>query len=152
MAISEAQRQEIIDLTGSMSVRDIAIAQNTEKGYIEGYAGDGIDLIAPTAKNRRGRCQPDQSHTLQTGDGAGVIVGDDEGLRIRRLTPRECWRLQDFTDEQFDLASKVVSEAQLYKQAGNSITVRVLMAIFEMLYIKKQTIRTPTLYAYAEAS
>lgn len=57
-----------------------------------------------------------------------------ETLRIRKLTPRECWRLMGFDDEDYDKASKVVSESQLYKQAGNSIVVQVIMAIIgEML-------------------
>lgn len=55
-------------------------------------------------------------------------------LRIRKVTPRECWRLMGFTDEDFDKAQKVNSNTQLYKQAGNSIVVNVLEAIFkEML-------------------
>lgn len=55
-------------------------------------------------------------------------------LRIRKLTPRECYRLMGFSDEDFDKAQKVNSNAQLYKQAGNSIVVNVLEAIFkEML-------------------
>ena len=57
-----------------------------------------------------------------------------EQVRIRKLTPRECWRLMGFTDEDFDKAQKVNSDTQLYKQAGNSIVVDVLEAIFrEML-------------------
>ena len=57
-----------------------------------------------------------------------------ENVRIRKLTPRECWRLMGFTDEDFDKAQKVNSDTQLYKQAGNSIVVDVLEAIFkEML-------------------
>lgn len=54
-------------------------------------------------------------------------------FRIRKLTPRECWRLQGFTDEEFAKAEKVCSNAQLYKQAGNSITVNVLVAILRNL-------------------
>ena len=50
--------------------------------------------------------------------------------RIRKLTPKECWRLMAFTDEDFEKASAVCSNTQLYKQAGNSIVVNVLMAIF----------------------
>lgn len=49
--------------------------------------------------------------------------------RIRRLTPRECWRLQGFSDEMFDKASAVNSDAQLYKQAGNSVTIPVVYAV-----------------------
>ena len=57
--------------------------------------------------------------------------------RIRRLTPLECWRLQGFTDEQFYKAQKVNSDTQLYKQAGNSITVNVLVELFKKIYLCK---------------
>lgn len=59
-----------------------------------------------------------------------------KNLRIRKLTPKECWRLQGFDDEDVDKAAKVVSSSQLYKQAGNSITVNVLEAIFTNLFLK----------------
>ena len=60
-------------------------------------------------------------------------------LRIRKLTPKECWRLMGFDDEDFHKAEKVCSNSQLYKQAGNSIVVNVLMAIFKELFIPKQS-------------
>lgn len=53
--------------------------------------------------------------------------------RVRKLTPRECWRLMGFTDEQFDKVQPHMSNAQLYKQAGNSIVVPVLEGIFTKL-------------------
>lgn len=53
--------------------------------------------------------------------------------RIRKLTPKECWRLMAFTDEDFHKAEKVNSNTQLYKQAGNSICVNVLESIFKNL-------------------
>ena len=56
--------------------------------------------------------------------------------RIRKLTPKECWRLMGYTDEDFEKASKVNSNTQLYKQAGNAIVKQVLMAIFSQLNIK----------------
>lgn len=56
-----------------------------------------------------------------------------DGYRIRKLTPKECWRLMGFSDEAFDKAQKVNSNTQLYKQAGNSIVVNVLEAIFKEL-------------------
>jgi len=59
---------------------------------------------------------------------------DTKEMRVRKLTPRECWRLMGFTDEDFDKAEKVNSNTQLYKQAGNSIVVQVLEAIFEEMY------------------
>ena len=59
--------------------------------------------------------------------------GDSTGLRIRKLTPKECWRLMGFDDEDFYKAEAVNSNTQLYKQAGNSIVVDVLEAIFTNL-------------------
>lgn len=64
----------------------------------------------------------------------GTKENDDEnGIRIRKLTPKECWRLMGFTDEDFEKAEKVNSNTQLYKQAGNSIVKQVLMAIFKQM-------------------
>ncbi|WP_105142999.1 DNA cytosine methyltransferase [Streptococcus suis] len=56
-----------------------------------------------------------------------------DGIRIRKLTPRECWRLQGFPDWVFDKAQAVNSNSQLYKQAGNSVTVNVIEAIAKRL-------------------
>ena len=56
-----------------------------------------------------------------------------DGFRIRKLTPRECWRLQGFPDWAFDKAQEVNSKTQLYKQAGNSVTVNVIKAIAQNL-------------------
>ena len=70
--------------------------------------------------------------TRGTGFTSGIPL--IESVRIRRLTPREYWRLMGFDDEDYEKAEKVNSNSQLYKQAGNSIVVDVLMAIFgEML-------------------
>ena len=60
--------------------------------------------------------------------------------RIRKLTPKECWRLMGFKDEQFEKAEKVCSNSQLYKQAGNSIVVNVMEEIFKNLFINSETI------------
>lgn len=63
-----------------------------------------------------------------------AILPITNGLRIRKLTPLECWRLQGFTDEQFYKAKESgVSNSQLYKQAGNSVTVNVVDAIVKCL-------------------
>lgn len=59
---------------------------------------------------------------------------ENNPVRIRKLTPKECWRLMGFDDASFERAEKVNSNAQLYKQAGNSIVVNVLMAIFRELF------------------
>ena len=63
------------------------------------------------------------------------IDGEFYLIRIRKLMPIECWRLMNFTDHDFNKAQEVVSNSQLYKSAGNSIVVSVLMAIFSQLNI-----------------
>ena len=62
--------------------------------------------------------------------------GDSTGLRIRKLTPKECWRLMGFDDEDFQKAEAVNSNTQLYKQAGNSIVVDVIEKIYKKLFKK----------------
>lgn len=61
----------------------------------------------------------------------------NKSMTIRQLTPKECWRLMGFDDEDFEKARQVNSDTQLYKQAGNSIVVNVLMAIFGQMMKKK---------------
>lgn len=69
---------------------------------------------------------PGLSRTLKSQNhDAGIF----DGVRIRKLTPRECWRLQGFPDWAFDKAQEVNSNSQLYKQAGNSVTVTVIYEI-----------------------
>jgi len=63
----------------------------------------------------------------------GTVTATQDQLRIRKLTPKECWRLMGFDDEDFEKASQVNSNAQLYKQAGNSIVVNVLENILKNL-------------------
>lgn len=64
-----------------------------------------------------------------------MIENNDSGYRIRKLTPKECWRLMGFEDVDFEKAKSAgVSNSQLYKQAGNSIVVDVLYYIFKNLY------------------
>lgn len=94
--------------------------------------------LTPGRKNKRQngprfRKEGEESFTLTGQDIHGVGI-EKSDFRIRKLTPRECYRLMGFSDEDFDKAKKVVSDSQLYKQAGNSIVVNVLEAIFgEML-------------------
>ena len=68
----------------------------------------------------------------------GTVTATNYDLRIRKLTPKECWRLMGFDDSDFDKAAKVNSNAQLYKQAGNSIVVNVLERILENLLLKDE--------------
>src|SRR5699024_10141308 len=106
--------------------KQIAIKENTKKGYVEATEGDGVRLEQIGGTTGRGRVQKKSSPTLTTSGNVGAVTED---LRIRKLTPKECFRLQGFPDELFDRAQKVNSDSQLYKQAGNSVTVNVIHAI-----------------------
>lgn len=108
----------------------VLIKQATEKGYEECKIGGVADLSYPDSKTRRGRVQenggicPTLTATQQD------IVKIEDLYRIRKLTPRECWRLMGFSDTDFDKAASVNSDTRLYMQAGNSIVVNVLEALF----------------------
>ena len=108
----------------------IRVKGATSKGYAEAEIGDSVNLSHPNSKTRRGRVGKQVANTLLTGESQGVIEPD---FRIRKLTPRECWRLQGFPDWAFDKAQEVNSNSQLYKQAGNSVTVNVIAAIAKEL-------------------
>ena len=108
----------------------IRVCEATKKGYAEATVGDYVNLEFPNSKTRRGRVGKQVANTLLTSDSQGVVT---ESLKIRKLTPRECWRLQGFPDLAFDKAQEVNSNSQLYKQAGNSVTVNVIKAIAERL-------------------
>lgn len=108
----------------------IRVKEATSKGYAEAEGGDSVNLSHPNSKTRRGRVGKQVANTLLTGESQGVIEPD---FRIRKLTPRECWRLQGFPDWAFDKAQEVNSNSQLYKQAGNSVTVNVIAAIAKEL-------------------
>src|SRR5699024_6718824 len=109
----------------------IAIKEATKKGYTLATVGDSVNYTYPDSKTRRGRVGKGVAQTLQAGEvNQGTITSD---MRIRKLTPKECFRLQGFTDEQFYKAEEVNLNSQLYKQAGNSVTVNVIQAIAERL-------------------
>ena len=109
----------------------IAIKEATKKGYTLATVGDSVNYTYPNSETRRGRVGKQIAQTLQAGAVTQGTVTND--LRIRKLTPKECFRLQGFTDEQFHKAEEVNSNSQLYKQAGNSVTVNVIQAIAERL-------------------
>ena len=111
----------------------IRVKEATSQGYAEAKIGDSVNLSHPNSKTRRGRVGKQIANTLLTGESQGVIEPD---FRIRKLTPLECWRLQGFLDWAFDKAQEVNSNSQLYKQAGNSVTVNVIAAIAKELQWK----------------
>ena len=139
----------------------IAVREATKQGYAVAEQSDSVNVSYPTSKTRRGRVDKQVAQTLQAGEvNQGVVIDDTqgydgirtydgfsptlrssrsglktiEGLRIRKLTPLECWRLQGFTDEQFYKAKDSgVSNSQLYKQSGNAVSVPVVDAIVKCL-------------------
>lgn len=118
-----------LDNTTNLQDKCLNIKEATKKGYKEAYDGDSVNLEQPNSKTRRGRVGNQVAQTLTTSCNQGVV----NNYRIRKLTPKECWRLMGFDDEDFEKASQVNSNAQLYKQAGNSIVVQVLEVIFREL-------------------
>ena len=85
-----------------------------------------MDLYNQTTNENISQCLTEPHHNIQR---------LFDGARIRKLTPKECWRLMGFDDEDFIKAAKVNSNTQLYKQAGNSIVVNVLEAILTNLLL-----------------
>lgn len=112
----------------SLSGNTLLIKNNTKKGYLEANDGDGCYIT--NIDKKRGTVQKEMIPTLKTSPAIGCVTNN---LRIRKLTPKETWRLMGFDDEDFEKAEKVNSNTQLYKQAGNSIVVNVLEAIFKNL-------------------
>ena len=100
----------------------LLIKDTTKKGYKEADPGDSVDLAYPgkTRGGRVGRLAHDAASVQ------GIV---ERGGRIRRLMPRECLRLQGFDEDQIDRLLAITSDAQAYKQAGNSVTVNVIEAI-----------------------
>lgn len=111
------------------AVKKIAIKTANKKGYDMATDGDGVDLSYPQSKTKRGRVGHGVSKTLMGTDSMGTV----DNYRIRKLTPKECWRLMGFDDADFRKAAQVNSNTQLYKQAGNSIVVNVLEGILKNL-------------------
>ncbi len=101
----------------------LLIKEGTKQGYAEAAPGDSVDLGYPSSKTRAGRV------SRLAHDAASVQGIVEGGGRIRRLMPRECLRLQGFAEDQIDRLLAITSDAQAYKQAGNSVTVNVIEAI-----------------------
>lgn len=94
-------------------------------------------VIGSTQKNAyvgNGEMSPTLTSAMGTGGGHIPMIGNIPNFRIRKLTPKECWRLMGIDDECFDKAQQVNSNSQLYKQAGNGIVVDVLYYIFKELF------------------
>ena len=109
----------------------VAVKEATKQGYAIAEEGDSINIQFPNSNTGRGRVGKECAQTLETSCNQATLTQD---YRIRKLTPRECWRLTGFLDEEFQKAQDAgVSNSQLYKQAGNSIVTTVLVAFLRIL-------------------
>lgn len=128
----------------------LKVKEATKQGYAIAHEGDSINLSMPESKTRRGRVGNQVAQTLDCGCNQGIFVKLNESttvyavwyekyncyIAIRKLTPRECFRLQAWTDDYFEKAAFVNSDSQLYKQAGNGVTVDVVAEIAKQLSVK----------------
>ncbi|MHA4116563.1 DNA cytosine methyltransferase [Bacillus cereus] len=104
----------------------VFVREATKKGYNVAYYGDTVNLAFPTSKTRRGRVGKGVAQTLLTSREQAVLTKED---KLRWLTEREAWRLQGIPDSYFEKAAEVTERGQLYKQAGNGVTVDVVYEI-----------------------
>lgn len=122
----------------------VEVKEATKQGYAECRVGiDAVNLSVPGSKTRRGRVGKEVANTLDTSCNQGIFVKASDELivyavwyekyqcyiAIRKLTPKECFRLQGWSDDYFEKAQFVNSDSQLYKQAGNGVTVTVIEAM-----------------------
>lgn len=131
------------DYKGATQIQ-IPVYEATTTGFTNAVVGeDSVNFAHAGSDTKRGRVGHNIANTLDTNQKQGVFVKVGEDLEcyavyneqydayvaIRKLTPRECFRLQGWTDEYFERAQLINSDAQLYKQAGNGVTVNVVHAI-----------------------
>ena len=125
----------------------IKIKEATKQGYSIAHEGDSINFSVPGSQTRRGRVGHGIAQTLDTSCNQGIFVQVSDELTVyaiwyekyqcyiavRKLTPKECFRLQGWADDYFECAAFVNSDSQLYKQAGNGVTVNVIQAIADKM-------------------
>lgn len=132
----------------------LPIKSKTKDGYQIAYPGDSIDNVFSGQNSRCITARHDSGISNRKAEHSGVFVENSDVLddnekfavafvepdgevhigRIRKLTPRECWRLQGFTDEQFDKAKATgLSDSRLYKMSDNAVTVNVISAIGQII-------------------
>ena len=134
----------------------VKVVEATKQGYSECRVGiDAVNLSVPGSKTRRGRVGKEVANTLDTSCNQGIFVQVSEELvvyavwyekyqcyiAIRKLTPKECFRLQGWSDDYFEKAQFVNSDSQLYKQAGNGVTVTVIEAIARRMKVENAKLR-----------
>ena len=132
------------DISGTLTAvqKDnmVLIPEATKKGYAEATVGQAINLSVPNSKTRRGRA----SGIAPTLDTWMQLHTPTENVRIRRLTPVECERLQGFPDDftKYGKDGEIISDSQRYKMCGNAVTTNVVQAVFEKIF---ETTNRPTM-------
>lgn len=123
LTTSDTQGYYFIDLNEGAGITDVARCITTRQDLDFGnHKGERSGVLIP----------------IESDEILGIAVKDKAGItrfgRVRKLTPREAWRLQGFTDEQFDkVAALGLSDSRLYKMAGNAVTVPVISALGRFL-------------------
>ena len=119
--------------TGGGHVPMLKLKTNTDKGYDEVSQGDGVRLCHPSSTKARGRTQKGQTGAISTQADWGTV---DRDYRIRKLTPRECERLQAFPDDWslYGKDGERISDTQRYKCLGNAVTTSVVTFIADNMF------------------
>ena len=116
--------------------KTVRLRESTSKGYKDVKFGDGIELSRSHCNTRRGVSHEDATGTLNTKEGSWGTL--DKDYRIRKLTPRECERLQAFPDDwtKYGKDGELISDTQRYKCCGNAVTTTVITAIVDEMFDK----------------
>ena len=116
--------------------KTVRLRESTSKGYKDVKFGDGIELSRSHCNIRRGVSHEDATGTLNTQEGSWGTL--DKDYRIRKLTPRECERLQAFPDDwtKYGKDGELISDTQRYKCCGNAVTTNVITAIVDEMFDK----------------
>ena len=112
----------------------VLVKSATMGGYEKATIGDSINLAFPNSTTRRGRVGKEVAQTLDRSCNQGVFIQDGEEYVIRKLTPKECMRLQGVPDEYTDkLIQAGISDSQIYKAAGDGLSVPIAKEIGERI-------------------
>ena len=112
----------------------VLVKSATMGGYEKATIGDSINLAFPDSTTRRGRVGKEVAQTLDRSCNQGVFIQDGEEYVIRKLTPKECMRLQGVHDEYTDkLMQAGISDSQIYKAAGDGLSVPIAKEIGERI-------------------
>jgi DNA (cytosine-5)-methyltransferase 1 len=118
----------------------IYVPEGTKAGYSAAGIGDAVNLSYLASKTKRGRVGRGIAHTLTAQSMSLYTPEPTDGgrLTLRRLTPKECERLQGFPDDwtKYGKGGKAISDTQRYKMCGNAVTVSVIQAVFERLFAR----------------